>query len=179
MKHSDFFIGLDFFASAGFAWRCTDIVKRTITAIHIEEGRDALWYKGPPYPVEEVVFDEYDLPSCHRNLNEAIETAIHEADESGHPGYPHGDVFRMMKEEQVATKYPNGSKRLLRYDRMREDGELLHPYAARKSGDSWIIRLYLPFLQEYAEIPEIDFLRLPIATALDVKKRAKMDLSKQ
>lgn len=173
MKHSDFFIGLDFLASAGFAWRCTDIGTRTITAIHIEEGRDELWYKGPPYPVEEVVFDEYDLLRCHRNMDEAIENAIHEADTSGHPGYPHGDVFRMMREEQVEAKYPNKSKRLLRCDRIREDGELLHPYAARKSGDSWIIRLYLPFLHEYAEIPEIVFLGLPIATKADVTRRAK------
>jgi hypothetical protein len=55
---------------------------------------------------------------------------------------------------------------------MREDGELLHPYAALKSNGDWMIRLYLPFLHEYAEMPEIDFLALPIATDVDVKRRA-------
>jgi hypothetical protein len=67
---------------------------------------------------------------------------------------------------------------LLRLDRVQENGELLHPYAARQSGDSWVICLYLPFLHEYAEIPEIDFLRLPSATKIDLKKRAKTDLTK-
>ncbi len=174
MKHSDFYIGLEFFASAGFVWRCTDVGKRTITVIHIEDGRDAIWYNGPPYPVTETVFDEYDLPGCYLSLDDAIEDAIIEADTSGHPGYPNDDVNRMMKEWfacEAEEKYRN--KGLLRFDRIREDGELLHPYAAQKSGDGWIIRLYLPFLQKYAEMPEIDFLGLPIATEADVKRKAK------
>lgn len=171
MKHSDFVIGLEFLAYAGFVWRCTDIGTRTITAIHID-GRNALWYKGPPYPVEEVVFDEHDLPHCHRNEDEAIKDAIHEADTSGHPGYPSSDMFRQMHVEQAESKYPSSRQGLLRYDRIREDGELLHPYTAWQSGDMWIIRLYLPFLQQYAEIPEIEFLGLPIATKADVKLRS-------
>jgi len=80
----------------------------------------------------------------------------------------------MMEEGLTEEKYPNRSRKLLRRDRIREDAELLHPYAALKSGDSWVIRLYLPFLQEYAEISESDFLRLPIATSADVLRRAKM-----
>lgn len=165
MKHEDFYIGLEFLGSAGFVWRCTDIGTRTITAIRIDEGRDASWYNGPPYAVEEVVFDEYDLPGCHRSLNEAIEDAVREADTSGHPGYPHEDVSYMIKEMgicEVTAKYPN--KGLLRFDRIRNDGELLHPYAAQKSGDGWIIRMYLPFLHEYTEMSEQDFLKLPIAS---------------
>jgi hypothetical protein len=51
MKHTDFYIGLEFFASDGFVWRCTDVGARTITVIHIEDGRDASWYNGPPYPL--------------------------------------------------------------------------------------------------------------------------------
>ena len=179
MKHSDFYIGLEFFASAGFAWRCTDVGIRTITAIHIEEGRDASWYNGPPYPVAETVFDEHDLPGCHRSIDEAIEDAIHEADTSGHPGFPNDDVKRMTREWfacEAEAKYRN--KGLLRFDRISEVGELLHPYAAQKSGDSWIVRLYLPFLNEYAEIPELEFLGLSIATEADVKRRAKASLIK-
>lgn len=178
MKHGDFSIGLEFVASAGFIWRCTDVGTRTITAIHIEDGRDANWYNGPPYPVAEVVFDEYDLPGCHCSEEEAIEDAIHEADTSGHPGYPNEDVIRMNKEKracELEAKYPN--KRLLRFDRIREEDELLHPYAARKFGDGWIILLYLPFLHEYAEMPEMDVLRLSIATKADVKRRAKANPS--
>ena len=143
MNHSDFYIGLEFFASAGFVWRCTDVGTRTITAIHIEDGRDVSWYNGPPYPVSETVFDEHDMPGCYLSFDDAIKDAIHESETSGHPGFPSDDVNRMMKEWlacEAEAKYRN--KRLLQFDRIREDGELLHPYAAHKSDGSWIIRLY-------------------------------------
>ena len=38
-------------------WRCTDVGSRTVIAI--EERED--WESGPPFAVEEIVFDEYDL----------------------------------------------------------------------------------------------------------------------
>ena len=83
MKHSEFHIGLEFFTDTG-KWRCTDKGTRVIVAISLEprqvtaletsdddkytiasrvsnDTRDLL---GPPYSVEEVVFDEYDLPAC-------------------------------------------------------------------------------------------------------------------
>lgn len=174
MQHSDFYIGLEFFAGPGFVWRCTDVGKRTITAIMIEEELDASWYNGPPYAVAEVVFDEYEIPSCYRAEEEGIEYAIYESNNSGHPGFPGEVVFKMMEIEhdyEVKEKYPN--KPLLRLNRLREDGELLHSYAARKSGNNWLVCLYLPFTQEFIELPELDFLRLKIATAVDIKRRAK------
>lgn len=177
MKHADFHVGLEFFASAGFLWRCTDIGARTITAIHIEDDRDPSWYNGPPYAVVETVFDEYDLPGCYLSLDEAIEDAILEADTSGHPGYPGDAVNRMMSEWmacEAEAKYRN--KKLIRFDRVREDGELLHPYAAHKFGDSWIIRLYLPFLNKYDEMPELAFLGLRISTEADIQRRLKFEL---
>ena len=179
MKHTDFAVGTLFYTCTG-QWRCTDLGLRTILAIKLKPGLDESWFNGPPYVVVEVPFDECDIPRCYRNENEAIEYAIHEAHTSGHPGYPGEDVSRMFKEKwahETAAKYPHEG--LLRFDRVKENGELLHPYAARQSGDSWVICLYLPFLHEYAEIPEIDFLRLPIATKIDLKKRAKTDLTKQ
>lgn len=70
MKHSDFYVGLEFYTARPGLWRCTDIGTRTITAIHIEDGRNVNWYNGPPYAVTETVFDEYDLPGCHHNPQE-------------------------------------------------------------------------------------------------------------
>lgn len=173
MKHSDFYIGLEFFGSAGFVWRCTDVGSRTITAIQLEDGRDASWYNGPPYAVAEVVFDEYDFASCSRSFEEGIEHAIYESDHSGHPGFPHEVVKKMLDEgfpNDATERYPN--KPLLRLDRLRQDGELLHPYAARKSNGGWLVRLYMPFTEEFAEMPEIDFLQLDIAKDDDVKSRS-------
>lgn len=174
MKRTDFATGTIFYTCTGQQWRCTDVGSRTVLAIELKPDLDKSWFNGPPYAVVEVPFDEYDLPGCYRSEEEAIEDAIQEADTSGHPGYPHEDVIRMVKEERACAaeaKYPNNG--LLRFDRIGEDNELLHPYAARKSGDGWVVRLYLPFLHEYAEMPEVDFLRLPIATEVDIKKRAK------
>ncbi len=48
MELSDFHIGLEFVASAGFRWRCTDVGTRTVLAIQIDR-RDPNWYQGPPY----------------------------------------------------------------------------------------------------------------------------------
>jgi hypothetical protein len=38
-------------------WHCTDVGRRTITAIELKPDLDPAWYCGPPYSVPEVVFD--------------------------------------------------------------------------------------------------------------------------
>lgn len=89
MKHSDLYIGMEFFTGAG-KWRCTDIGTRVIVAISLEpretvrvhydesgerheerfmsnDPRDLL---GPPYSVAEHVFDEYDFDGCYAAAEE-------------------------------------------------------------------------------------------------------------
>jgi hypothetical protein len=68
------------------------------------------------------------------------------------------------------ARYPH--KGVLRFDRRRTDGEILHPYAGRKDGEDWIVELYLPFLRVYEEMPERAFIALPISTAADIRARA-------
>jgi len=81
MQHHEFRIGGTFWCS-GRQWRCTDIGTRTIIAMRIDsvdvgsnrpelrrtlsraEAEAEGWFKGPPYAVAEVVFDEDDLPGC-------------------------------------------------------------------------------------------------------------------
>jgi len=81
MRHEDFQIGGVFWCG-GRQWRCTDIGTRVITAIRLDhvdvastapERRRTLdrseaeaegWFNGPPYAVNEVVFDEYDIEGC-------------------------------------------------------------------------------------------------------------------
>jgi hypothetical protein len=83
MKHSDFWVGRDF-TTPGGRWRCTDVGTRTIVAIRIDlietitlvdghqvrryltqdEAELEGWFNGPPYAVNEVVFDEEDLDEC-------------------------------------------------------------------------------------------------------------------
>ncbi|KAA0072909.1 hypothetical protein CIW54_28095 (plasmid) [Paraburkholderia sp. T12-10] len=172
MKHSDFHIGLEFLGPAGFVWRCTDVGTRTIVAMRLAH-EDPNWYRGPPYVATEEVFDEHEMADCHLTEEDAIRAAIKEADTSGHPGFPHEVVTQMMqaRREESSAPYPN--KGVLRFDRRAADGEILHPYAARRNGKRWIVRLYLPFPQTFDEMPERDFIALPIATADDVRARSK------
>ncbi|WP_199099494.1 hypothetical protein [Dyella sp. ASV21] len=168
MNHADFHIGLEFVASAGFRWRCTDVGTRTILAIQLDRDNPG-WYQGPPYIAKEVVFDEKDIERCHFTNAEALKAAFHEHKTAGHPGYPAEAVRRMM-EARHAHHYPHEG--VLRFDRRLSDGEILHPYAGRKEGDAWVVDLYLPFQDTYNVMAECDFIALPRASAEDIRWRA-------
>jgi hypothetical protein len=169
MKLTDFHIGLEFLGSAGFRWRCTDVGTRTIAAIQLDHD-DPHWYQGPPYIAKEVVFDEDEMERCHLSEMEAITSAVREHETSGHPGYPAEAVRRMMK-ALSAHRYPH--KGVLRFDRRRADGEILHPYAGKKEGKTWRVELYLPFQNAYEEMAESDFIALPRASTDDVRAQAE------
>lgn len=168
MKLADFKIGLDFIEGP-FWWRCTDVGTRTVVAIRLVEN-DQVWHQGPPYVLEEVVLDEARLADCHLTEEEHIEAAVVEADALGHPGYPSEAVHRMMEAQLKASAYPR--RGVFRFDRVRADGEILHPYAAHKVADEWVISVYLPFTQNWGEMPELKFIALPTATPADVKRRS-------
>lgn len=63
MKHGDFTIGTEFLTATG-SWRCTDVGTRTIVAIKLDGRDDKSWFAGPPYAVQETVFDEDDFEAC-------------------------------------------------------------------------------------------------------------------
>ncbi|AKM30433.1 hypothetical protein AB870_10425 [Pandoraea faecigallinarum] len=167
MNHTDFYIGLTFMDCTGW-WRCTDVGARTILAIRLDHD-DPHWYEGPPYIVKEEVFDEDDISRCHLTVEESIRAAVHAADNSEHPGFPHEVVERMMATRR-AHPYPHEG--VLRFDRKRPDGEVLHPYAGRKEGESWVVDLYLPFRGTYETMAERDFISLQRATPDDLRARA-------
>lgn len=77
MNLRNFHIGLEFFAGAGFRWRCTDTGSRTVLAIRLI-GRTPDWLVGPPYIVDEVVFDEREMEHCYLTQEDAILAAKHE-----------------------------------------------------------------------------------------------------
>lgn len=62
--------------------------------------------------------------------------------------------------EEPDVQYPYEG--VLRFDRVAPDGEILHPYAARKDGEHWSVRFYLPFRQLFSAMPEHEFIALPI-----------------
>ena len=83
MTHADFKMGMEFRSGAG-SWRVTDIGTRTVVAIRLDTVMVALnengvttrttlnragaeregWFNGPPYAVNEKVFDEQDMKGC-------------------------------------------------------------------------------------------------------------------
>ena len=84
MDHSQFTIGMEFW-SGEHQWRCTDVGTRVIVAIRIDpveiagfddqggttrqrltraEAEQGRWFAGPPYAVQECVFDEDALEGC-------------------------------------------------------------------------------------------------------------------
>jgi hypothetical protein len=171
MKPSDFHIGLEFLGPAGFRWRCTDVGTRTVVAVQLDHD-DPDWYRGPPYIVQEVVFDEHETGRCHLTEEDAIRDAVRESETSGHPGFPHEAVTQMMEARigRDGARYPH--RGVLRFDRRATDGEILHPYAAHRDGHEWVVKFYLPFRETFGEMPEGEFIALPVATAVDVQTRS-------
>jgi hypothetical protein len=170
MKHSEFYIGLEFLGAAGYQWRCTDVGTRTITAIQMTDVTEE-WLAGPPYMVTEEVFDEKELEHCHMTTKDAILSA---REDKYHPGFSNDSVNKMMKESfelYKGRKYLR--KNLLRYDRLNDNGEILHPYSAFIKEEEWIIRVYSLYSDQYLTMPENDFLKLKLATIEDYKNSSK------
>lgn len=171
MKLSDFDIGTEFQTSTWHRWRCTDVGRRTILAIELDPDLDEAWLAGPPYVVQEVVFDEFEMERAYRSTDEAISQSLKALDDETHPSIPAEAIRLMLRAEleSVSLKYPR--RRLFLIDRVDTTGETLHPYAAEEGDNGWIILVYMPFPQTFSTLPELDFIRLRAATLEDLKKR--------
>jgi len=171
MKIESFHIGLEFVCGP-FRYRCTDVGTRTVVAIPLIE-RDPKWYQGPPYMLQECVLDEMQLQDAYPSEEALLTKRIKEADSAAHPGYSGDAVVKMLK-AKVDREYPS-RRRILKFDRVRADGEILHPYAARKDParpNEWLIKVFLPFTEQWEEIPEDAFFALPLSTPADIQARA-------
>jgi len=167
MRHADFTIGTEFETNTGQRWRCTDIGQRSILAIELLPELDPAWFCGPPYPVEEVVFDEQDIASAFRCQGDATWHALAQLDQDAHPGYSREAISRMMRARLLEDAHHYPHPRLLRIDRVDATGEILHPYAAEPVHDGWRILTYAPFGEVFSALPEADFIRLRPATYND------------
>lgn len=174
MQHADFAIGTEFETCTGQRWRCTDVGQRSILAIELQPEFDPAWFSGPPYPVEEVVFDEQDIAAAFRSQDDAVREVLARLEQGAHPGYPHEAVDRMMRARHLkhSRRYPH--PRLLRIDRVDRAGEILHPYAAKPVRDGWHILVYAPFTEVFSKLPEADFVRLRPAMRQDFEARSSM-----
>lgn len=168
MKLEDFEIGKKFYGPAGFQWLCTDKGTRTITAIMLDYDKEDYWFQGPPYSVEEEVFDEHEMESLYTDTKGMILERLDDLETSNHPNFLAEDVHKMFKEKD--RNYPR--KKLLKRDRVNAEGHILHPYSARRDKNNiWMVKVFELFSREYTEIAENDFVQLPFSTEEDMKKR--------
>jgi hypothetical protein len=176
MELEDFQIGQTFFASAGFEWLCTDKGTRTITAIRLDPYKDPSWFIGPPYSVDEIVFDQYDMQSCYSNTKNMLVDRIESSKKSSHPGFDVDDVFEMMKEKHTLHSANPAldtyhRKNIMKRDRIGDNGEILHPYSAIRKENGWHIKTFELFSREYSEIHEDEFVKLKFSDEEAMKAR--------
>lgn len=168
MNIEDFKIGEIFYAKAGFQWLCTDKGTRTILAIMLDPNKDEKWFKGPPYLLSEVVFDNEDMEYCYTDEYSMIIDRIKSSKTTAHPNFDSEDVFKMIDEKEN-NNYPH--RKLLKRDRISNTGRILHPYAAIKVNEEWFIKTFEIFDKEYITIKEDVFISFKIATEDDMFKR--------
>lgn len=75
----------------------------------------------------------------------------------------------MLKARYKRHNYPH--QQLFRIDRVDENGEIYHPYAAEKEEDQWVILVYLPFTKEFKKVKESVFIGFETSTDEDLLKR--------
>lgn len=167
MKIQDFEVGKHFYGPAGFKWLCTDKGSRIITAIMLDDDKDESWFKGPPYSLEEKVFDEYEMESCYSNTKNMILDRVDSIETSSHPNFLAEDMFKMFKEKD--RNYPR--KKILKRDRTSIEGYILHPYGAHQEKNEWFIKVFELFSREFLEIHEDDFVKLTFSNEEDLRKR--------
>lgn len=172
MKHADFTIGTEFQTCTGQRWRCTDVGRRTIVAMELQPDLEKAWYAGPPFVLPEVVFNELRMARAYRSQEEATLDAMREVDRGLHPGYSNAAMGQMSRTwlSEDSRRYPR--RGLLKIDRVDRTGEILHPFAAAWS-NGWQIQVYLPFTEEFGQMPEGDFIQFKPATGADLRRRRR------
>lgn len=160
MHINDFFIGLEFSTVTGQKWRCTDKGMRSICAIEIKDGVDPAWFIGPPYAVEERVFDEIDIGRCYTELGNLV------AERGGElvddlPGFPYPHSKPLLRGGLNSRKAGYSNMRLLRFDRVAPDGSIWHPYEAVQAENGWVILVYERLKHTFSSFPESEFVAMP------------------
>lgn len=176
MKINDFKIGQTFHGSGNFLWLCTDIGTRTITAIFLDPKKEDIWFKGPPYDVNEVVFNEIDMQLCYTgSIVNGIALSLNK--NSLHPHFNSKDSFKMIR-QAIDDKKSNDYKifgytpAILKRDRVSPDYRILHPYSryVDKNVNIVYLRVYDIFNCTFEEILEDIFIHYPPAQRSDFEK---------
>lgn len=171
MKLKNVRIGTEFQTSEGRLWRVTDVGTRTLSAIVIETPErtlpdgipDASWLNGPPYIVEEVLFDEQDIDGAFVSADEDLLEDLRRR--SAHPGFPNEIMGVLLDlDDRLAGAPTHPVPRILRFDRWDPSVmDVLHPYAARRTDDGWAVKVYRLFAKTFEERTDTAFVALKLA----------------
>lgn len=178
MKLEQFNIGDTFYNSGGYEWLCTDKGTRTVNAIRLSAHKDKSWFNGPPYAVNEYVFDEYDIGGCYLSTESLILESLDKVKVSSHPGFRQEDVDKIMDEKFNEKNIGDRNRNLMKRSRVGDSGEIFHPYGCSKKSDGWYIKTFELFSHEFSQIHENKFVTLKIADENNLKARAE-DFNKQ
>lgn len=177
MKIEEFKIGKTFYGAAGFLWLCTDKGTRTIAAIRMDPSKASVWFEGPPYNVNELVFDEIDMDGCYTSEIDMLNNTVDHSTKSLHPNYSAKDSLKMVKERVKDNREYYFIKKsmpinnaILKRDRVNDQYQILHPYSMIKDGPSWYIKVFDIFNGTYEIIHEDVFVKFHIAQRSDFEK---------
>lgn len=138
LKPGDCFIGMEFWSDGGH-WRCTDVGKRTVTAIKLDQ-EDPRNYGGPPYMVVEEAMDEYCLPTCYKTKEERDEnfSDVHDGPDSSTVMTSDSTSARHLRlgmEKKMVTELDDAEFR-----RVQRLGQAMLAGTAKESEQNWLVR---------------------------------------
>lgn len=169
MKRADFHVGLIFNTAIG-RWKCTDVGTRTISAIHLddpEHGQDPRWTEGPPYGLEEKVFDEHAIECAFLTLRGMVDDrlatggALHFT--PGPLAFQHVRRRRECRQKEKAggpRAYPMNTLKGIRVDL---NGDHLSAYGANQDTfGNWYIEVFNFNKQQEEVRAEADWRAMPL-----------------
>lgn len=132
------------------------------------------WLRGPPYLLDETVFDEKDMALAYRTVQEAVERSIN----SNHPGFLQEASKKMMDQDIKRMKQRFSGepvpaieplmKNLCRYERI-VGGAVLHAYDW--DDDGTVIHALDVYERTWKKVALADFLAGRVATEEDYAAR--------
>jgi hypothetical protein len=136
LRPENCFIGMEFWSDGGH-WRCTDVGKRTVIAIKLDQ-EDPRNYSGPPYMVVEHAMDEYDLQTCYATKEERDDN-FPDVDDGPDPSNvvrcESGEYYRRSMEKKTVVEFNEAEfRRVKRVEQAMQEGN------SAESENRWLVR---------------------------------------
>lgn len=166
MKLQQFEIKKSFYLQNGDEYICTDICQHSIVAIFKNPRLKDIWFQGPPYVLEEVIFEEKDFYSCFENK---ADIKIISPPDPLYISFFSTEEVQYLKNHKVKISSQYSRLKILDYDRKSSNGDILHPYFIEKEKEEWIVHFVNLQDKYFDTMSEKSFLLLPTAQDQDYR----------